>query len=174
MRIHEPYHICYCNVVCKVKLETVMNSYVFDKSVNAGNDLGIKKQCVEFARRWLYENKGMIYQDVVIAADIWDKVNCYTRLLDARKIPVENVINGAFQLPKPGDLIIYSEKYMNTGHVSVVVNVSELNGLIDLLEQNFDNHQQLPNQQRSISFTFHKQRYWLLDSYLLGWKSIEE
>jgi len=151
-----------------------MNSYVFDKYANAGNYFGIKRQCVEFARRWLYENKGMIYQDVVIAADIWDKVNCYTRLLDARKIPVESIINGSLQLPRSGDLIIYSEKYMNTGHVSVVVNVNELKGLIELREQNFDNHQQLPFQQRSISFAFHKQRYWLLDSYLLGWKSIKE
>lgn len=136
--------------------------------------LGIKRQCVGFTRRWLYMNKGMVYQDVNIAADIWDTVNHYTRITDGKKIKVNNIENGATQLPKMGDLIIYSEKFLNTGHVSVVVHVNKQHKSIELYEQNFKNKFQSPNQQRSISFVYHQQCFWLLDRYLLGWKRIQE
>lgn len=153
-----------------------MNSFILNGPVKTNNEkiscFGIKRQCVEFARRWLHANRGVVYQNVNIAADIWDKVNCYTRVLDGKQISVKNIVNGATQLPKSGDLIIYSEKFMNTGHVSVVINVSETSGSIELHEQNFENQYQLPNQQRNISFVFHKGRYWLLNNYLLGWKSM--
>ena len=37
------------------------------------NDIytGIKWQCVEYARRWLLQERGVVFGDVDIAADIW-------------------------------------------------------------------------------------------------------
>ena len=34
--------------------------------------MGYKWQCVEFARRWLYLNKGYIFEDIPMAYDIFD------------------------------------------------------------------------------------------------------
>ena len=36
---------------------------------------GIKWQCVEYARRWLLHEYGVVYGDVDIAADIWDTID---------------------------------------------------------------------------------------------------
>lgn len=156
----------------------MINSGISGKAMKTGfqkiSCFGIKKQCVEFSRRWLYINKGVIYQDVKLAADIWNEVNFYTRISDGIEVEVSSIVNGAECLPRIGDLIIYSEKFMSTGHVSVVVNVNNVDDLIELHEQNFDNHYQLPNQKRCISFVFYNDAYWLLDSYLLGWKSMRE
>ena len=44
---------------------------VFDPNQIEGTYTGIKWQCVEFARRWLIQNRGMTFGDVDVAADIW-------------------------------------------------------------------------------------------------------
>jgi len=134
--------------------------------------LGIDRQCVEYARRWLYVNRGFLYEDVTIAADIWDKVKFYTRVVDEKSVAVFNIENGANQLPDSGDLIIYSEKYLNTGHVAVVANIDTENNFVHVYEQNYANECELPKQKRKIPYVYHTKKYWLLDSYLLGWKSL--
>ena len=133
---------------------------------------GIDKECVEYARRWLYLHKGLIYQDVKVAADIWNNVSYYTRVSDRKKLPVLSLPNGSWKKPQPGDLLIYSEDYFCTGHVSVVVNIDNRSKSVQLQEQNFGNQYCAPYQQRNIHFIKLKEGYWLLDKYLLGWKSL--
>jgi len=133
-----------------------------------------KVQCVEYARRWLRGEMGLVYDDVNIAADIWDKIKFYTRVSDGSRLPVCNVLNGAPQPPNVGDLIIYSEKYLATGHVAVASEVDLQRGLISVCEQNFANQYQGPGHKRRIPLITNADLYWLLDGYLIGWKQIQE
>lgn len=141
-------------------------------SVQDGIPMGLKRQCVEFARRWLYLNKGLIYTDVDIAADIWDKIDHYLQVVGCRELPVINFVNGSASIPETADLIVYSEKYQDTGHVAVVTDVDEPSGLVHVAEQNYCNRYQAEGDRRSISMIRRENKYWLLDSYLIGWKRV--
>ncbi len=143
-------------------------------SNNNDGRFGIEKQCVEFARRWLYKNKGMIFGDVKIAANIWDNINFYSQISSGDRVPVANFTNGALQSPRVGDLIIYGEQYLTTGHVSVVVEMDASLGVIFVYEQNFENVYEHPHQKRSIRFINKNGRCWLLDNFIIGWKSPQE
>ena len=138
------------------------------------NSARTKVHCVEYARRWLHGEMGLVYDDVNIAADIWDKINFYTRAADGSRLPVCNVLNGALQPPDIGDLIIYSEKYLATGHVAVTSEVDLQTGMISVCEENFVDQYQRPGHKRRIPLITHADRYWLLDGYLIGWKQIQE
>jgi len=135
---------------------------------------GIEKQCVEFARRWLCQHRGVLFGDVLIAADIWDKISYYTNILTGEQCPIFNIANGSESLPVAGDLLVYGEQYMSTGHVSVVVFSDYASKQICVYEQNFANQYQQPCQQRRIDFIKYKNRYWLQEKYLFGWKSLQD
>lgn len=132
----------------------------------------LEEQCVAFARRWLCENHGLIYDDVPLAADLWDRIDSYVRLKDGARLAVDNVLNGASVLPGVGDLLVYSEKYRATGHVAVVAEVHSNRGLIGVLERNFRHATPDPLAARHIPVIEHGERHWLLDGYLLGWKRL--
>ncbi len=136
-----------------------------------GDSGQLEEQCVVFARRWLCENLGLVYGDVAVAADIWDKIDSYTRLRDGARLAVENVLNGAVAPPMVGDLLVYSEKYFATGHVAVVAEVHD-DGRVGVLERNFHHSKADPRAARPIPVVRNQQRYWLLDGYLLGWKRL--
>jgi glutathionylspermidine amidase/synthetase len=133
---------------------------------------GIKWQCVEYARRWLFVNKGAVYGDVETAADIWDKIDHLTHVATNKKIPLESHLNGSTNSPRVGDLLIYARAFYDTGHVAVVFNIDHENGFIEVGEQNYNNQQWPDNYSRKIKFINDDGRFWLLDSYLLGWKQI--
>ena len=137
-------------------------------------DTGIKAQCVDFARRWLCSKMGLVFNEVDIAADIWEKINFYTHLSDGRQLPVSNILNGASQPPNIGDLIIYSQEFMTTGHVAVITVVDLQVGMIGVSEQNYYNQYQTPNHVRRIPLIKNANYYWLLDGYLIGWKQMQE
>ena len=141
---------------------------------NRFNDVytGIKWQCVEYARRWLLKNKNAVYGDVETAADIWDKVDHLTHITTNNKIPLESRLNGSIHSPQVGDLLIYARAFYDTGHVAVVVNIDHEKGIIEVGEQNHSNKLWPGNYSRTIEFIIKGERYWLLDSYLLGWKHI--
>ena len=136
--------------------------------------MGVKKQCVEHARRWLYHNKGMIYGEVAIAADIWDEIEYYTSLRDGSRFSVINIPNGSKQPPHEGDLLIYSRDYQVTGHVAVITHVNLVEGKVTISEQNYNNHYELPHQCRQINLEHRHNGYWLEDSHLIGWKQIQQ
>lgn len=144
------------------------------KSSNNNGRFGIEKQCVEFARRWLYKNKGMVFGDVKVAANIWENINYYSQIPGGERVPVTNFTNGSLQPPRVGDLIIYGEQYLTTGHVSVVVEIDISLDVILVYEQNFENVYEHPHQKRSIRFINENGHCWLLDDFVIGWKSPQE
>lgn len=144
---------------------------VFDPNQIEGTYTGIKWQCVEFARRWLIQNRGMTFGDVDVAADIW-ALNALTRLSDQSPVPLKTYENGATQRPRRGDLLIYAREYLGTGHAAIVLSVDWRRGLVRVAEQNYKNIKWRGHYARTIQFIGKDGRYWLLDAYLLGWKRV--
>lgn len=136
-----------------------------------GTYTGIKWQCVEFARRWLLHQRGVVYGDVNTASEIWN-LTAVTRVADHKLLPFVSYLNGSEQLPKAGDLLIYAKEYLQTGHVAVVTEVDEHQGFLKVAEQNFLNNKWGSHFARTIPFIKKANHYWLLDAYLLGWKRV--
>ncbi len=133
---------------------------------------GIKWQCVEYARRWLLINKNVVYDDVDVAADIWELE--YVVSPDKKiQTPFISILNGnkehGLQL---GDLLIYSRAFYGTGHVAVVLNIDKKKQRIYLGEQNFDNGRWDKNYAREIPYVEYAEGIWVLDPYLIGWKRV--
>lgn len=133
---------------------------------------GMKWQCVEYARRWLIENKGVTFGDVEYAYHIWDlpyaeKVGTHEHrpiLRFKNKISKEG--------PKVGDLLINSVKLAITGHVAVVVGVER--DSITIAEQNYFNRTwESKHYARRLLVDKDKQgRYRIFDDSLIGWVRI--
>ena len=146
---------------------------VFSPNKKEGTYTGIKWQCVEYARRWLLVNKGVVYGDVDIAADIW-ALDYVTRIKDKSKLRMVTYPNGNEKLPAIGDLLIYAKAYLKTGHVAVVSRVDPESHTIQVVEQNYNNTKWTTGYARSIPYIEHDNKIWLLDAYLLGWKRVTE
>ena len=97
--------------------------------------MGYKWQCVELARRWLYVNKGYVFDDIAMAYDIFQLTEV-TRIADGAKLPLKSFANGARRHPEPGCLLIWNEggEFDVTGHVAVVTEVFP--DRIRVIEQN--------------------------------------
>jgi len=152
-----------CSAACVVP---VPNFYPNKKD---GTYTGIKWQCVEYARRWLLINKGVVYGDVDIAADIWN-LKFVTRIKDKAKLKFESYTNGDSNAPQIGDLLIYAKAYLKTGHVAVISNIDKKSQSIDVVEQNFNNTKWKGHIARSIPYVKRKNQVWILDPYIIGWK----
>lgn len=138
------------------------------------DDTDTPMQCVEFARRWLDNKMGIVFSEVDIAADIWDKITFYTHLSDGRRISVSSILNGAPCPPKVGDLIVYGQHFLTTGHVAVTTEVDLKTGMIGVSEQNYDNRYQAHDHIRRIPLIRNADSFWLLDRHLIGWKQAKE
>ncbi|TNF33642.1 MAG: CHAP domain-containing protein, partial [Gammaproteobacteria bacterium] len=101
--------------------------------------MGYKWQCVELARRWLYVNKGYVFEDVAMAYDLFE-IRSYRRIHDGVLLPVHAFDNGSARQPEPGCLLIWDEggDFHTTGHVAVVTEV--LLDRIRFVEQNVEDH----------------------------------
>jgi len=143
---------------------------IFEPNKYDGTYTGIKWQCVEFARRWLLANHGVVYGDVDYAIDIWDKIDFYTHVDTRKKIPVSSHLNGSKQAPAAGDLFIYAKAFLGTGHVAVITNIDKENKQIMLGEQNYKNTRWTDHFARKIDYIVRDGHYWILDPYLIGWK----
>jgi len=99
--------------------------------------MGYKWQCVEFARRWLYQNKGYIFDNVAMAYDIF-LLRSVRHIGDNTMLPLHSFRNGSRRLPEPGCMLIWDEggEYEETGHVAIVSEV--FNDRIRIVEQNLD------------------------------------
>lgn len=117
--------------------ETIFPDRKSYRSYVDGIFMGYKWQCVEFARRWLYLNYGLLFDNVPMAYDIF-----HLRSLRSAKnqtlLPVYSFLNGAKRQPEPGCLLIWQEggEFEETGHVAIVTEVS--NDRIRIAEQNVD------------------------------------
>ncbi len=147
---------------------------VFNPSKYEGTYTGIQWQCVEYARRWLLINKGVVYGDVDYAIDIWDKIDHYRHVERDEPVAVSNHVNGSAEIPQRGDLLIYAKvMFGGTGHVAVITGVNEADGYVTVAEQNFSNKPWVADYARKIPLLRRGDTYWLLDGYLIGWKRIQ-
>lgn len=87
--------------------------------------LGVKWQCVEFARRFLLMSKAVWLRSVPVAESIWG-LQHVTSLVDGAQISLTKFSNGkSMALPAEGDLIIWGRaRNVPFGHVAVVTHVS--------------------------------------------------
>jgi glutathionylspermidine amidase/synthetase len=139
-----------------------------------GTYTGIKWQCVEFARRWLLVNRGVVFGDVSYAIDIWGGVDHYTRVADGAVVPVVSHLNGSKAKPRIGDLLVYAKVLFGTGHVAVITDVDAGTGLVEIGEQNYRNSPWPGDHARQVELLQREDRYWLLDPYLIGWKRSQQ
>jgi glutathionylspermidine amidase/synthetase len=140
-----------------------------------GMYMGYKWQCVEFARRWLYLNKGYIFDDVAMAYEIFN-LRSVRVVRDNTHLPLRSFRNGSKRHPEPGCLLIWEEggEFEHTGHVAIVTEVTP--EYIRLVEQNVG-HRVWPAGQgfsRQIKAKVTEDgEYWLEcsfgDAIILGW-----
>jgi glutathionylspermidine amidase/synthetase len=100
--------------------------------------MGHKWQCVEFARRWMYLNRGYIFDDVAMAYEIFE-LTSVRDLQNNTRLPLRSFRNGSKRHPEPGCLLIWDEggEFERTGHVAVVTEVFD--DRLRFVEQNLDN-----------------------------------
>ena len=146
---------------------------VFSPNKIDGTFTGIQWQCVEYARRWLLINKGVVYGDVDIAADIWG-LDVVTRVKDKTELKMLTYPNGNEKQPEVGDLLIYAKAYLKTGHIAVISNINPKSHTVQVIEQNFNNTKWTDGYARSIPYIKQDNKFWLLDAYLLGWKHVTD
>ena len=139
--------------------------------------MGYKWQCVEFARRWMYLNKGYIFDDVPMAYDIFQL--SHVRVIKGKKperLTLKSFKNGSYRRPEPGCMLIWDEggEFEVTGHVAIVTEVYA--DRIRLVEQN--NHHHVWPEGQNFSRELKAQiaedgAYWIESSFadapLLGW-----
>ena len=101
--------------------------------------MGQKWQCVEFARRWLYLNKGVVFDDVAMAYDIF-RLQYLRAVPEAAHVPLRSFVNGSPRRPEPGGLLIWDEggHFTTTGHVAIITEVGD--DYVRIAEQNFAHH----------------------------------
>lgn len=137
--------------------------------------MGFKWQCVEFARRWLYLNKGLVFDDVPMAYDIF-RLRTIRVVETGELLPLYSFRNGSMRHPEPGCLLIWEEggEFETTGHVAVVIEATP--HYVRLAEQNVDN--QIWADGRTYSREIRAEvsergEYWLEcsfgDATILGW-----
>lgn len=83
--------------------------------------MGYKWQSVEFARRYLYQNFGTVFTDVMMAYEIFSLR--FLRHTDTeRRLPLHAFANGSSRKPLKGALLIWADKgiFEKTGHVAVI------------------------------------------------------
>jgi glutathionylspermidine amidase/synthetase len=99
--------------------------------------MGMKWQCVEFARRWLYANLGWVFDDVAMAYDIF-RLQSGLVISDGSRLPLHSFRNGSRRRPEPGAMLIWNEggHFTTTGHVAIITDVGD--GSVRIAEQNFE------------------------------------
>lgn len=104
-------------------------------SVVDGVYMGFKWQCVELARRWMYQNRGYVFEDIAMAYDIF-RLRQVKVIADGSTLPLHSFRNGSIRPPDPGCLLIWNEggEFEVTGHVAVVTEV--LPDCVRCIEQN--------------------------------------
>lgn len=130
---------------------------------------GMKWQCVEYARRWLIENKHKTFSDVEYAYHIWNLK--YAEDIDTKKkVPLLKFKNRhSTTRPQIGDLLIYSNKLAVTGHVAVIVGID--NNSVTIAEQNYFNRawEGKDYARRLLLDVTNKNCYRIIDEAVIGW-----
>ncbi len=154
---------------CNGDMVSKETNYVVLTNENKKIVSGMKWQCVEYARRWLIDNKKVTFEDVEYAYHIWD-LKHGTRVDTDQKAPLLQYKNKETNTPpQVGDLLIYSTDFAVTGHVAVVVGVSE--NSITIAEQNYFNQSwdSFDYSRRLLLEKDEKNNYRIFDEALIGW-----
>lgn len=140
-----------------------------------GNEyMGYKWQCVEFARRFLYLNYGVVFTDVGMAYEIFS-LRFLRHAVDDSILPLKAFVNGSKVKPVAGSLLIWGEggEFIKTGHVAIITQVLE--DKIRIVEQNVIHHKLPSGQQwtRELPLIIDNGDYTLVDTFsdtnILGW-----
>jgi glutathionylspermidine amidase/synthetase len=152
------------------------DSYISDDSNYLyGVYMGIKWQCVEYARRWLFIRKGCVFDSVVGAADIWTQISQVQRVVDKQCFSLKKYPNGSPNPPLNESLLIYNRSGTDFpfGHVAVIVAV--LPGFIRVAEQNYYPYYWSGNYSRQIPYELINGSYYIEDyGSILGWMKIDD
>ena len=137
--------------------------------------MGYKWQCVEFTRRWMYQNCGYIFDDVSMAYEIFN-LRSVRDIASNTRLPLQAFGNGSKRHPEPGCLLIWDQggEFEETGHVAIITEVFP--DKIRIAEQNLD-HVAWPegqNYSRELVATISEEgEYWVAcsfnDALILGW-----
>lgn len=136
--------------------------------------MGYKWQCVEFARRFLYLNYGVVFTDVGMAYEIFS-LRILRHVVDEALLPLQAFANGGKKAPIAGSLLIWQEGgvFDRTGHVAIITEV--LADKIRIVEQNVI-HTYLPVGQqwtRELPLSVIDGKHHLQDTFsdtiILGW-----
>jgi glutathionylspermidine amidase/synthetase len=136
--------------------------------------MGHKWQCVEFARRFLYLNYGVVFTDVGNAYEIFT-LRFLRRVVNDAILPLQAFANGSLRAPCAGALLIWQDsgEFKGTGHVAVITEV--LADKVRIVEQNVI-HDYLPVGQqwtRELALTVTDGGYYINDTFedskILGW-----
>lgn len=137
--------------------------------------MGYKWQCVEFARRWLYLNKGYIFDEVAMAYDIFN-LRSVRDIKTNSRLPLNAFANGSKRHPEPGCLLIWDKggEFEETGHVAIVTEVTDQ--YLRIAEQNVGQQLWPKNGQYARELhakTTSEGEYWVTcsfgDAEILGW-----
>lgn len=145
------------------------------KSILDGHYMGHKWQCVELARRWMYVNRGYVFEDIAMAYDIF-RLRSVRMINDGSQLPLNAFRNGCRRPPESGSLLIWNEGgwFERTGHVAVVTEVTD--DTVRIIEQNASHVKWATGTQWSRELPLKKDAsgaYWVHctydDSSILGW-----
>ena len=124
---------CYGDVLGYTK-EGVAVFSNYKKEGKQRSYAGEKWECVEFVRRFLMITRGITFNEIEHAYDIFNLP--YFQTLDGRKIPIVIIRNDGKNKPQTGDILVWSKDIH--GHLAVIVDTKE-NGDLLIAEQNLDN-----------------------------------
>ena len=130
------------NCILKIIFSCDFRNYVKKEELNSKKNYytGYKHQCVEYVRRWLLFNKRVLFGDIGIAHDIFQKVNAVENIDTAEKLKLASIENGGTSCPEYGDLLIFRKSPKNSvGHVAVITEVNVESDFVKIAEQNYDN-----------------------------------
>jgi trypanothione synthetase/amidase len=124
--------------------------------------MGIKWQCVEYARRWLLLRKSCTFKNVRHAADIWTEITYVERVSDGEHFPLKAHPNGSPTLPKIDSFLIYSRcTEQPVGHIAVICEVGP--NYIGIAEQNNKFHYWDGEYARQIPMIYKDGLYYIED-----------
>ncbi|KFD77722.1 glutathionylspermidine synthase family protein [Escherichia coli] len=148
--------------------DAVFRSYIDDEY------MGHKWQCVEFARRFLFLNYGVVFTDVGMAWEIFS-LRFLREVVNDNILPLQAFPNGSPRAPVAGALLIWDKggEFKDTGHVAII---TQLHGnKVRIAEQNVI-HSPLPQGQqwtRELEMVVENGCYTLKDTFddttILGW-----
>jgi hypothetical protein len=133
---------------------------------------GLRYQCVEYARRWMVEVKGLTFSDVLVAADIWS-LNFVRSISGNEQKQLKQRPNGCDIAPVVGDLLIYARaKHLPWGHVAVIVGLELSAGKLRIAEQNEQDHFWAGDFSRELNVRTEGRNFVIEDKYpVIGWMS---